>query len=126
MGLMGVTLVVVTYVWLQRRQLHTPWETVRSGIHVRVAAWAAQRASQAGRPERAWAPEVLIGVTSTEEADLLLSIAGPLTTKAGSIRLVALGADLDLGLGVEERAVAGRQRGLQLTATSVDLSLIHI
>lgn len=120
MGLMGVTLVVLTYVWLQRRQLHTPWETVRSGIHVRVAAWAAQRASLAGRPERAWAPEALIPVRSPEEADLLLSLVTQLTDRAGSVRLVALGGDLELGMDVEERAVAARKRGQQVTATSVD------
>lgn len=120
MGLMGVTLVVLTYVWLQKRQLHTPWETVRSGIHVRVAAWAAQRASLAGRPERAWAPEVLLPSTSTAEADLLMSLAGPLTRRAGSIRLVALGTDHDLGLDVEDRAVRARQQGRQATATSVE------
>ena len=100
--------------------LHTPWETVRSGIHVRVAAWAAQRASLAGRPERAWAPEVLLPATSAAEADLLMSLAGPLTRRAGSIRLVALGTDHELGLDVEDRAVRARQRGRQATATSVE------
>jgi len=120
MGLAGVTLVVLAYVWLQKRQLHTPWETVRSGIHVRVAAWAAQRASLAGRPERAWAPEVLLPVTSQEEADLVMSLTAQLNSNSGSIRLVALGSDLDLGITVEERVESARRRGLQATATSVN------
>ena len=120
MGLVGVTMVVLVYVWLQRRRLHTPWDTVRSGIHVRVAAWAAQRASMAGRPERAWAPEVLLPVSSSDEADLLMSLSSRLTRRAGSIRLVALSGDSDLSMAVEERAARAREMGLQATATSVD------
>ena len=120
MGLAGSTLVAVVYVWLQRRKLHTPWETVRSGIHVRVAAWAAQRAARAGRPERAWSPEILIPVEQAQHSDVLLSLAARITNLAGGVRLVGMRSDADLGLALEERAAHLRLYGTPATTTSID------
>lgn len=119
-GLVGLALVVVVYVWLHRRRLQTPWETVRSGIHVRVAAWAAQRAGVTDRPERAWAPEILIPVTDVEESDVVIELAHRVAKGIGSIRLVGLRGTADLGLLLQERAVQSQLRGVSTTSTCVD------
>jgi len=120
MGLVGSTLVAVVYVWLQQRRLHTPWETVRSGIHVRVAAWAAEKAGREARPERAWSPELLIPVESVDGAHRLLELGSRLTGLAGSIRLVGMHGDADLGQALEERAQTLRDLGTPTTTTCVD------
>jgi len=120
MGLIGVSLVVVVYVWLYRRRLQTPWDTVRSGIHVRVAAWAAQRAGVSERPERAWAPEILIPVSEAEESDVVIQLAQRVATGIGSIRLVGLRGTADLAMALQERASQLQVRGVSATSTCVD------
>jgi hypothetical protein len=120
MGLVGGTMVAVVYIWLHRRRLHTPWETVRSGIHVRVAAWAAQRASRGPRPERAWSPELLLPVERSQDADLLVALGARITRLAGGVRIVGMRSDADLGLALEERAAHLRAHGTPATSTVVD------
>jgi len=120
MGLSGGTLVALVYIWLHRRRLHTPWETVRSGIHVRVAAWAAQRASQGPPPERAWSPELLIPTERPEDIDVLLSLGARITTLAGGIRIVGMRSDATLALALKERATHLRAFGTPTTSTVVD------
>jgi len=120
MGLVGSTLVTVVYVWLQQRRLHTPWETVRSGIHVRVAAWAAEKAGRELRPERAWAPELLIPIESIDDTDRLLELGSRLTGQAGSIRLVGMHGNADLDVALKERAETLRDLGTPTTSTCVD------
>ncbi len=120
MGLAGVSFVVVVYVFLQQRKLQTPWETVRSGIHVRVAAWAARKAGATERPERAWAPEVLIPVMEAEESDILVSLSKRVAGGIGSIRLVGLRGTADLGLELQERATELQAKGFAATSTCVE------
>jgi solute carrier family 12 sodium/potassium/chloride transporter 2 len=120
MGLSGGTLVVLVYVWLQRKQLHTPWDTVRSGIHVRVAAWAAQRAGMVARPERAWTPEMLIPIDDLEQSEVLVELAQRISRRAGGIRLVGMRTDADLEMVLMERAQALRDVGCATTATVLD------
>jgi solute carrier family 12 sodium/potassium/chloride transporter 2 len=108
------------YVWLYRRRLQTPWDTVRSGIHVRVAAWAAQRAGIAERPERAWAPELLIPVMEAEESDVVIQLGQRVAAGIGSIRLVGLRGTADLAMALQERAAQIQMRGVSSTSTCVD------
>ncbi|MEC8191648.1 MAG: amino acid permease [Myxococcota bacterium] len=120
MGLVGGSLVVVVYVLLQRRQLETPWDTVRSGIHVRVAAWAAQKAGVGERPERAWTPEMLLPVQEPSDADVVLQLAQRVASQAGSIRLVGMRSQSDMVMALGERTAAVAARGVAVSATVVD------
>jgi hypothetical protein len=120
MGLFGGTLVVLVYIWLQRQQLHTPWDTVRSGIHVRVAAWAAQRAGMVATPERAWSPEMLIPTDDLDESEVLFDLARQISRRTGGIRIVGMRADADLEMELMERAEAFRLAGCATTATVID------
>ncbi len=120
MGLLGGFLVVIVYILLQRRKLQTPWDTVRSGIHVRVAAWAAQKAGAGERPERAWTPEMLIPVQEPHHADDVLRLAHRIATRAGSIRLVGMRPQSDMVMALGERVGALTDLGLSVSATVVD------
>jgi amino acid transporter len=98
-GFAGAGLVGGVYVWLNRRQMHTPWATVRSGINVRVAGWAARRAAGAGRPERAWTPDLMVPVSLSDQAEHMAELVSRLTHRVGSVRLVGIGGrDLDAPL----------------------------
>jgi amino acid transporter len=87
-GLVGL---LALYLHLTRKDLTASFETVRSGIPVAIASWAARRASAEGRTMRAWRPEVLLAVPDASEslhaARLARAIAGP----HGSVRLMATG-----------------------------------
>jgi amino acid permease len=120
MGLLGSAFVVLIYIWLQQRKLQTPWETVRSGIHVRVAAWAAQRAGMGDRPERAWTPELLMPVETPNQSNVVLQLGRRIIAGVGSIRLVGMSSDSGIAMTLEDRAGILCQEGIPTTTTTVD------
>ncbi len=67
-GLVALGVVVGLYVYLERKQLETPWETVRSGIFLAMADWAARQSQRVeGSNERAWKPDILFPIEREEE-----------------------------------------------------------
>ena len=120
MGLLGSAFVILIYIWLQQRKLQTPWETVRSGIHVRVAAWAAQRAGMGDRPERAWTPEILVPVETPHQSNLVLQLGRRIIAGVGSIRLVGMTADSGIAMALEDRASTLCEEGTPTSTTTVD------
>ena len=90
-GLIALTVVVGIYFTLANQQLDTPWETVRSGIFLALADWAAKRTQRfRERFERAWKPDILVPITRTSDIDgryrLLRSLAWP----KGSVQVLAV------------------------------------
>ena len=82
-GLVALMVVVAVYIYLERRKLETPWETVRSGIFIALADWAA-RQSQKGQSEgleRAWKPDILVPIKYSQQLQgeyrFLLSLVAP-------------------------------------------------
>ena len=90
-GSVALLFVVAVYAVLSVRQLETPWETVRSGIAVSLAAWAARRASGIERSERAWKPDMLVPASTEAQVRDLQPLVEALAEQAGSIRWVGLG-----------------------------------
>jgi amino acid transporter len=89
-GLPEVVFVAGIYLYLTRRKkVDTPWVTVQSGIARTLAAWAALKASQAGKSERDWKPDLLVPVTSTEAAAHAVGVAWAITRHRGSTKIVA-------------------------------------
>ena len=69
-GLFALSVVFGIYVYLEYRHLETPWETVRSGVFLAVADWAARKTqlkSEAGS-ERAWKPDVVVPIENARES----------------------------------------------------------
>lgn len=119
-GVVEIAFVAGIYVWLQRRQLHTPWETVRSGISSNLAAWAARRSLGVEQSERAWKPDLLVPVETIEEARSVRPLIAALARFNGSAKLVAMRRDPEL---IEELAAIGtafRGADLYTTWTTVD------
>ncbi len=90
-GLIALGVVVGIYVYLQRKKLETPWETVRSGIFQALADWAARQSQGIeGANERAWKPDILVPIQREEELrgdyKLLLDVVRP----RGSIQVFCL------------------------------------
>ena len=64
-GLIALGVVIALYIYLERRDLETPWETVRSGMLLALADWAARQAQKVtGANERAWKPDLMVPVDS--------------------------------------------------------------
>jgi amino acid transporter len=116
-GVLGAFAIGAIYVWLRRRHLHTPWDTVRSGVEVRVADWAARRVARIGRPERAWTPNILVPVADSPEAVGLVPLLGRLTDQVGSVILVGLGGKTALHDELQSAAVTLRSAGSHTTST---------
>ena len=100
-GLMALCMVVAIYIYLESRHLETPWETVRSGIFVALADWAARKSQKVtGANERAWKPDLLVPFTNTEELQGEYRLMISLTKPKGSIqglRVLPAGVDSDPG-----------------------------
>jgi amino acid transporter len=114
-GALEVAFVLVVYAILSRRKLETPWETVRSGMAVQLAAWTARRAARAGRSERAWKPDLLVPVANPEQMDVLRPVVEPLARRNGTIRWVGLGPDPGLPQALDELEQAEKRAGLHAT-----------
>mgnify|MGYP003683317005 CR=1 FL=1 len=82
-GLIALAVVIALYVYLEKRQLETPWETVRSGIFIGLADWAARQVQrrQAEGMERAWKPDILVPIKYSQQLQgeyrFLLSLVAP-------------------------------------------------
>ena len=119
-GAIGAVAIASIYVWLRRRHLHTPWDTVRSGVEVRVADWAARRAAKVGRPERAWTPGIILPVSLATEGAEAQPILSRLTDRLGSVVLVGLGSRGNLQAELEQLASSLRAGGSQATSAVID------
>ncbi|SMF76669.1 amino acid permease [Pseudobacteriovorax antillogorgiicola] len=82
-GLMALAIVIALYIYLERRQLETPWETVRSGIFIGLADWAARQVQshKTEGMERAWKPDILVPIKYSQQLQgeyrFLLSLVAP-------------------------------------------------
>lgn len=91
-GVTALAVVVALYIHLARRRIETPWETVRSGVVVAFADWAARATQRINGPiYRAWKPDILLpvaedGVAVRREQYLLEGLVRP----RGSIRILAV------------------------------------
>ncbi|MFH1466276.1 MAG: hypothetical protein ABIO70_17965 [Pseudomonadota bacterium] len=119
-GLVALVLVGGIYVWIQRRHLETPWETVRSGLAVNLAAWAARRAVRFERSQRAWKPDLMVPVETVEELRGLQSLAMQLAGGFGSVKLVGLQRDPALARALDAAAESLRAQGVHGSATATE------
>lgn len=96
-GLLELAMVAGLYVWLSRRELATPWDTVRSGAVAAAAAWVARRTMHLPPSRRAWKPDLLVPVTSAGEAAELGPLLRALTRRQGTLKLVGVAPDTGAG-----------------------------
>ncbi len=92
-GLVAISLVAAVYVYLVGRQLEQPWETVRSGMFVALADWAAKRIARSKETnERSWKPDLLVPVESRSELDGQFRFLRAMTYPKGSLHIVGIKA----------------------------------
>ena len=91
-ALVALLIIVALYAYLVRRQLTTPWQTVRSGIFVSLANWASKHVARTlDEPnERAWKPDLLVPVTSRPELDGSFRFLRTLAEPKGSLRIIGV------------------------------------
>ncbi len=116
-GLTCLVLVGIIYRWLHGQDLHTPWDTVRSGVAVSVADWAAKRTAGLDRSYRAWKPDLLVPVDSLQEAQRLAPFLTKITHRAGSIKLIGLKDDADLHEGLQQMCREFEKQGVFSSCT---------
>jgi len=137
-GLIALGVVLATYVYLSRRELVNPWETVRSSIFVSLADWAVKRIDRSPDElnERAWKPDLLVPVTSRTQVDGVFRFLRVLAQPKGSLKLLGIEPPTTNGERVHRqgdapwvdtprldtlRDVAREFRDLGLTASSVSI-----
>lgn len=116
-GVVEVLMVLGIYAGIGRRHLDTPWETVRSGVAVTIAAWAARRAAHIQRVQRAWKPDLLVPVAAIAQARDLRPWCEDLARRNGSLRWVALGPNDELPEALPSLVQHQNQAGLHSTWT---------
>ena len=90
-GIVALIMVAGVYGWLVRRKLETPYETVRSGLFVNFAGWAAKRVTALAASVRSWKPDLMVPVEGTTELIGCYRLLTGLAWPKGSIKIVALG-----------------------------------
>ncbi|MEO1267896.1 MAG: Na-K-Cl cotransporter [Myxococcota bacterium] len=95
-GLVALIFVLIIYVGLVSRRLDTPYETVRSGLFVNLAGWAARKvASLPDSTERSWKPDLLVPVQTMAELTGIFRLLRALTAPKGSVKVVGLATEPD-------------------------------
>ncbi len=95
LGLTCVLLSMAIYIYLDRRSLENPYETLNSGLFISVANWAARKiAVGAGAKNlRSWKPDILYPLERATQLDgnyrLLLAMVQP----QGSVQVIGVKTD---------------------------------
>ena len=91
-GLLALSVSVGIYVYLDRRKLSTPWETVHSGLFFSIANWAAKRASTVDQKglERAWRPNFLIPIEREAQFEGNFRFIRDLTFSQGAVHVLGI------------------------------------
>ena len=90
-GLIALCIVVAIYIYLERRHLETPWETVRSGIFVALADWSTRQSQKtSGYNERAWKPDLLVPLDNPLQLQGEFRLLKSLTKPKGSIQALSV------------------------------------
>ncbi|MCA9660780.1 MAG: hypothetical protein KC486_20730 [Myxococcales bacterium] len=93
-GLLALLVVVAIYVFLTRRHLETPWETVRSGMVTAIADWVTKASQRIAGPQyRAWKPELLLPSAPGEAPPVSCALLGALLRPRGGLLLLAVHAE---------------------------------
>ncbi len=90
-SLIALTLVLGAYVFMARRTLNAPFGDVRSGMFVSIAEWAAKRVwDLPTMQERAWKPNLMVAVRTTEDLRGAFLFIQDLVYPRGSVKLVGV------------------------------------
>lgn len=90
-SLAAVTIIILFYSYLSRRDLQAPWSDVRSGLFVTLSEWAAKRViSLPTSQERAWKPSLLVPVRSAQSLLGSYRFIRALTAPRGSVHVLGL------------------------------------
>lgn len=119
-GIVELILISAIYIGLMGRQLKTPWETVHSGLVIRVAHWIAQRVAHTERSERAWKPDLLLPVRNVRELEEFKPILTRLG-QSGTIKIVGTKSDLKLERELQRTVNTLRQDHIYTSSTVIDL-----
>ncbi|MEZ4454441.1 MAG: amino acid permease [Nannocystaceae bacterium] len=90
-GLVALTVVVALYAVLSRRNLDTPWETVRSGLVMAIADWVAKATQRLSGPQyRAWKPDLLLPVAPGDGAHGEYRLLRDLVRPRGTVQVLGV------------------------------------
>lgn len=90
-SLVAIIVIIVLYAYLSHRSLQAPWSDVRSGLFVTLAEWAAKQvSSMPTSQERAWKPNLLVPVQSTDALLGSYRFLKALTYPRGSVHTLGL------------------------------------
>ncbi len=118
-SLVALTIVLVFYAYLVRRQLVAPYGDVRSGLLVAIAEWAVKRVTRMrGSRERAWKPNLLVPVEDEQELRGTFRLIHDIASPKGSLKImgVATGSRAEI-LGAQLADAAGQFRDEEVFAT---------
>jgi amino acid transporter len=118
--------VVTAYIFYVKRDVETPWETVRSGMVVALARWVARAVQQTEGPQyRAWRPDLLVPVTDAAKLEGQFRLVEGLAHAGGSVRLVAVvppEGRQKIAADLEDAVLDLRSRGLVADHAEVGVS----
>jgi solute carrier family 12 sodium/potassium/chloride transporter 2 len=93
-SLISVSAVLAVYFVLNRIDLETPFEDVRSGMFFSFAEWAAKHtASLSRKQERAWKPNLLVPVTDPAIAKGIFTFIRDMAYPQGSAKLMGIATE---------------------------------
>ncbi|MBF0236337.1 MAG: Na-K-Cl cotransporter [SAR324 cluster bacterium] len=125
-GMIAILLSVGIYFYLDRRGLDYPWETVRSGLFVAIANWAAKKVVTSKEQEslRSWKPDLLIPIERRTQFEGNFRLLSALVYPQGSIQVIALMKEKDILplLGLKQLINEMQSEGIFASSAIIDSS----
>ncbi len=123
-GLIAISIVIATYVYIQRKGIESRGEDVRSGMFGAVAEWAATKVTALGvETARAWKPNLLVPLVDPARIRGEFSFLYDICNPEGSVKLLGLATETDseeLRPKVEKLGRSFRKKKLFATWSIVD------
>ena len=94
-GLLAITISLSIYIYLDKKALKTPWETVHSGLFFSIASWAAKHADPEDRTtmKRSWRPDILVPIERQAQFEGNFRLIRALALTQGSIHVLGMRTD---------------------------------
>jgi solute carrier family 12 (sodium/potassium/chloride transporter), member 2 len=90
-GLIAVLFIGLTYAYLMKRKLKTPYSDVRSGLFEAVAEWSAKKVMLLhGHADRAWKPSILLPLQEVARLTGVFRLVYHLAYPVGSVKLLGI------------------------------------
>ncbi|MGK5092598.1 amino acid permease [Deltaproteobacteria bacterium TL4] len=123
-GLVSILLSIGIYVYLNTRDLETPWETIRGGVLVGIVTWASKKVIKniGTMGPRSWKPDLLVPIERRTQLEGYHRLIKALIYPQGTVQVIAMMHDRDIMplIGLNQSVLDLQNEGVFASASIIE------